>query len=63
MRQKTKAGAIDVAVKHYLSDLRAKREVASKHDDKLADRLSTAWFPIERETKVGRIEYRSGQPS
>ena len=54
--EKTKAGAIDVAVKHYLADLRAKGEVAPHLEDELADRLSTPWLPIARETKVGRNE-------
>lgn len=51
--EKTKAGAIDAAVKHYLADLRAKRDVAPELEDELAERLSTPWLPIERETRVG----------
>jgi len=52
--EKTKAGAIDVAVKHYLTDLQAKRDVAPELDDELVDRLSTPWLPIKRDTTVGR---------
>lgn len=53
--EKTKAGAIDVAVQHYFADRRAKRDVAPELEDELADRLSTTWLPIERETTVGRV--------
>lgn len=52
--ENTKAGAIDVAVAHYLADLRAKEEVASLLDDELAERLSTRWLPIEKTTNIGR---------
>ncbi|HKJ58374.1 MAG TPA: hypothetical protein VKA37_04030, partial [Halobacteriales archaeon] len=52
--EKTKAGAIDVGVKHYPTDLRAKRDVGVELDDELVDRISTPWLPIERATTVGR---------
>jgi len=52
--EKTKAGAIDTAVKHYLSDLQMKRDVAPELEDDLAERLSTPWLPIDRRTTVGK---------
>lgn len=51
--ENTKAGALDVAAKHYLADLRAKADVAPELEDDHANRLSTPWLPIERETIVG----------
>lgn len=54
--EKTKAGAIDVAVMHYLADLRAKRDAAPELSDDLAELLSTPCLPIERETRIGRTE-------
>lgn len=51
--ENTKAKAIDASIQHYLADLRAKREVALELNDELANRLSTPWLPIERETRIG----------
>lgn len=50
----TKAGALDVAAKHYLQDLENKRDVADELRGDVAEDLSTPWLPIERETSVGR---------
>ncbi|MFB6256300.1 MAG: hypothetical protein ABEH58_06170 [Haloplanus sp.] len=54
--ENTKAGALDVAVKHYLADLRNKREVADQLDGEAVEALSTPFLPLERtrETSVGR---------
>lgn len=52
--ENTKAGAIDVAVKHYLNDLRNKQRVADDLDAEVVEELSTPWIPMERETSVGR---------
>ena len=52
--ENTKAGAVDVAIQHYLADLKAKQKVAPQLQDELVEELSTPWIPIERETKVGR---------
>lgn len=50
--ENTKAGAIDVAIKHYLADLEAKRRVISELDDELLEDLSTPWIPLIREVEV-----------
>jgi len=52
--ERTKAGAIDVAMQHYLRDLRNKERVAEDLDGNLLEELSTPWLPIDRETTVGR---------
>lgn len=52
--ENTKAGAVDVAIQHYLADLRNKQRVAEQLDAEIVDELSTPWLPIERETQVGR---------
>ena len=52
--ENTKAGAVDVAIQHYLADLRAKQKVAPRLQDELVEELSTPWIPIERKTSVGR---------
>lgn len=51
--EKTKAGASDIAVKHYLADLQAKKNVFPKVSDGLARELSNPWLPIERERGIG----------
>ena len=52
--ENTKAGAIDVAMQHYLTDLEKKRRVADGLDTKTLEALSTPWIPLQRETSVGR---------
>jgi len=52
--ENTKAGAVDVAIQHYLADISNKRKVAPRLQNELVEELSTPWIPIERETKVGR---------
>jgi hypothetical protein len=52
--ESTKAGAIDVAIKHYLIDLENKRRVASDLPTDALEELHTPYLPLERETKVGR---------
>lgn len=56
--EKTKAGAIDVAMKHYLADLERKQRHVDDIPPELVDALSTPFIPIERtvETRVGRVE-------
>lgn len=52
--ENTKSGALDVAAKHYLADLRSKERVAADLDGDVLDELSTPYIPLERETTVGR---------
>ncbi|MWG36957.1 hypothetical protein [Halomarina oriensis] len=52
--ERTKAGALDVAVKHYLADLRNKEAVVDDLPADVVDELSTPYLPIERSTSVGR---------
>ena len=54
--ENTKAAALDVVMNHYLQDLENKRRVVRKLDDGMASELSTPWFPIQRETRVGRAD-------
>lgn len=51
--ESTKAGALDVAVKHYLADLRNKEQVADDLSTEVLEDLHTPWVPMERETTVG----------
>jgi hypothetical protein len=51
--ESTKAGAIDVAMKHYLNDLRNKKRVVDELPPSLATELSTAWIPIDSDPSVG----------
>jgi|GEM_PF-4154581 len=52
--ESTKAGAIDVAIKHYLLDLENKRRVAGGLATDVLEELHTPYVPLERETIVGR---------
>ena len=54
--ENTKAKALDVAMSHYLADLKNKQRYAADLDGKMAENFSTPWLPIERETHVGRAE-------
>lgn len=54
--ENTKAGAIDVAMKHYLSDLQNKKGVADDLPTEVIKELHTPYIPLERETTVGRRE-------
>lgn len=54
--ENTKAGAVDVAIQHYLEDLAIKKRIAPQLADEIVDELSTPWIPIKRETQVGRTE-------
>lgn len=49
----TKAGAIDTAMKHYLSDYLNKQRVADELSTDMIEELSTAQLPLDRETSVG----------
>ncbi|WP_435069182.1 hypothetical protein [Haloplanus sp. C73] len=51
--ESTKAGALDVAVKHYLADLQNKEQVADDLPTDFLKELHTPWVPMERETTVG----------
>jgi len=48
--ENTKSGAIDIACKHYLSDLENKEKTIDELEEELVDQLSTPWLPLERET-------------
>jgi len=53
--ENTKAKAIDVAINHYLRDLKNKEEIADELDGEHVEALSTTWLPLERPpTTVGR---------
>lgn len=52
--ESTKAGAIDTAIKHYLTDLQNKRRVAESLSTESLEELHTPYLPLERETNVGR---------
>lgn len=54
--ENTKAGAIDMACKHYLADIEAKRNNVDQLDAELADSLSTPYVPINVDVtrSVGR---------
>lgn len=52
--ESTKAGAIDIAIKHYLLDLENKRRVADELSTEVLEELHTPYVPLERETSVGR---------
>ena len=54
--ENTLAGAIDIAVKHYLADLRNKRQAVEDLPPDLARRLSTPYVPIDVEARVGRAD-------
>lgn len=51
--ESTKAGALDVAVKHYLADLQNKEQAADDLPTEVLEELHTPWIPMERETTVG----------
>ncbi len=51
--ENTKAGAIDVAMKHYLSDLQNKERIADQLSTEALDELHTPYIPLERDTSVG----------
>jgi uncharacterized protein YigA (DUF484 family) len=54
--ENTKAKAIDIAMKHYLTDLHNKQEVVTRLPDDLVEELSTPYLPLTREIEhsVGR---------
>lgn len=54
--ESTKAGAIDLAIKHYLLDLDNKRRVADDLPTEALEDLHTPYLPLERETTVGKDE-------
>ena len=54
--ESTKAKAFDVAAAHYLANLENKERVADDLPAAQVDELSTPWLPIDRETRVGRME-------
>jgi len=51
--ENTKAGAIDVAMKHYLRDLQQKRQLVDSLEPETAEALSTGSMPINVEASVG----------
>ena len=52
--ESTVSGALDVAAKHYIEDLRAKQEVAEELDPEVREALSSTYLPIEVDVDVGR---------
>lgn len=56
--ESTVAGALDVAAKHYLADLRSKDQLVEDLDDEILQDLSNPWLPLERDvsTSVGRAD-------
>ena len=56
--EKTMAGALDVAAKHYIRDLRAKERCIDKMCDEVIDELDGPWIPLDRNVthNVGRTE-------
>lgn len=52
--ENTKSGAVDVAMKHYLADLRNKEAMAEELPGDLAEQLSTPFLPIKRDISVGK---------
>lgn len=54
--EKTKSGAIDVACKHYLSDLRAKERCIDKMNPDVVEELDNPFIPLTRDVtlSVGR---------
>ena len=54
--ENTKAKALDVAMNHYLADLKNKRRYANDSTGRWSRTFSTPWLPIERETSVGRVD-------
>lgn len=54
--EKTKAGAIDVALKHYAQDYRNKEMLIDELDPALVEDLNTAYLPMTMEisTSVGK---------
>lgn len=51
--EKTKAGALDVAAKHYLNDKQNKEKIADQLDVEELRTLSTPWLKMDRRTVVG----------
>lgn len=54
--ERTQAGALDAAAKHYLQDLANKERAISDLPDELVEELSTPWLPLER-----TVEHRVGK--
>lgn len=52
--ENTKAGALDVAVQHYLADMKNKRDVDDELPAERVAELSTPFLPLETEVTVGR---------
>jgi hypothetical protein len=52
--EETVAGALDGAAKHYLTDLRKKQKVVDNLDGERVEELSTAFMPMDRESRVER---------
>jgi len=54
--ESTKSGALAAAAKHYLADLRNKKQVADEFHTELVGELHTPWLPLNRETRIGAEE-------
>ncbi len=52
--ENTKAGVLNVAVQHYLPDMKNKRDVVDELPVKRVEELSTPFLPLETEVTVGR---------
>jgi hypothetical protein len=52
--ENTKAGALDVAVQHYLADMKNKRDVVGELPAERVEELSTPFLPLEVEASVGK---------
>lgn len=51
--ENTKAGALDIAARHYLRDLEHKRDVVNELPAERVEELSTPYLPLEIEVTVG----------
>ena len=56
--ENTQTKAVDVAMKHYIRDLRAKERCIDKMCDDVIDELDGPWIPLDRDVthNVGRAD-------
>jgi len=52
--EQTKSGAIDIALQHYIADVRNKQQVADELPTDVLEELHTPFLPMDRTTDVGR---------
>lgn len=50
--ENTKAGAIDVALKHYVRDYRNKETLVDELDPDVVEKLSTPELPLRKEIEI-----------